>query len=195
MTDWRKTESYRSDKSKAQKALYRKRWAERNRHRQSANARLRTTGMPAELYEYLLAKQDGKCACCGNIPKRLAADHCHATGKLGLLLCDRCNVAISALESPLRPIWEAYLLANRSPGAYPKDIQDILDRATNKPTEGLDAYYVRRNRAVDKTPSVDLSPRRPREAAIKAAAARWGRASSTAPLLDLLALAPFGHRD
>jgi len=76
-----------------------------------AGRRLRRSRMTSERYNDLIAKQEGKCAICGNTPKTrgLHADHCHKTGKPGLLLCARCNVALSYIEHPLRPFWEKYL--------------------------------------------------------------------------------------
>jgi translation initiation factor 2 beta subunit (eIF-2beta)/eIF-5 len=59
-------------------------------------------------YMELLAKQDNKCAICkrpettknprNGKPKELAVDHCHATGKVRGVLCDKCNRAIGMLS-------------------------------------------------------------------------------------------------
>jgi len=60
-------------------------------------------GIDDDLYEQLLASQDGGCALCGNQPKRpkkdgtpyrLQVDHNHRTGKVRGLLCYRCNRAL-----------------------------------------------------------------------------------------------------
>jgi hypothetical protein len=52
----------------------------------------------AELYDRLLAEQDGHCALCETTPKtrRLHIDHDHATGRVRGLLCFRCNNALPA---------------------------------------------------------------------------------------------------
>jgi hypothetical protein len=56
--------------------------------------------MDTDLYESLLESQEGGCAICGGVPKRLKKDgtpyrfqidHNHRTGKVRGLLCFRCN--------------------------------------------------------------------------------------------------------
>jgi hypothetical protein len=59
-------------------------------------ARLRAYGLTVEAYESLLASQEGKCAICQTTAikgagKRLAIDHCHASGKVRGILCGNCN--------------------------------------------------------------------------------------------------------
>lgn len=64
---------------------------------QSANAHAnrieQTFGITGEDYARLLEAQNGRCAICGNRPRklRLAVDHNHATGEVRGLLCKRCN--------------------------------------------------------------------------------------------------------
>lgn len=57
-------------------------------------------GITFEYYEFMLNKQQGKCAICQNFPKSLtkngklkdlAVDHDHKTGKVRGLLCTSCN--------------------------------------------------------------------------------------------------------
>ena len=59
-------------------------------------------GMSFKEYELLIIAQNNRCAIC-NKPesqqlngklKRLAVDHCHTTGKVRGLLCQRCNTDI-----------------------------------------------------------------------------------------------------
>lgn len=71
----------------------------------------RKTGWTREAYDAAFERQAGNCYICAgrDEPIRLAPDHCHATGKLGKLLCRRCNVALGYIEHPMRPRWEAYL--------------------------------------------------------------------------------------
>ena len=57
-------------------------------------------------YDAMLAAQNYVCAICGRpersvfrgATKRLAVDHCHATGKVRGLLCAHCNQAIGRLD-------------------------------------------------------------------------------------------------
>jgi hypothetical protein len=38
--------------------------------------------------------QEGKCAICGSLERRLVIDHDHETGKVRALLCWGCNVGL-----------------------------------------------------------------------------------------------------
>lgn len=91
-------------------------WQQANRERYSAKLRewnLRTKyGLSIEDYEKLLASQHGACAICTAVPsskRRLAVDHCHATGKIRGLLCHTCNNLLGVFETR-KPQFEAYLL-------------------------------------------------------------------------------------
>jgi len=67
-------------------------------------------GISIEYYNQILEEQDGKCAIChitqnenvinnkSGEPARFAVDHCHRTGNVRGLLCDRCNRALGALR-------------------------------------------------------------------------------------------------
>lgn len=61
-------------------------------------------------YESLLAAQGGKCAMCPATKdtrgRDLCVDHCHKTGKVRGLLCDRCNRLLGWLREDLS-IFEA----------------------------------------------------------------------------------------
>ncbi len=63
---------------------------------------LRKYGITLETYESMLTEQNYVCAIChcpevelsttgGGSIKSLAVDHCHATGAIRGLLCQRCN--------------------------------------------------------------------------------------------------------
>ena len=53
-------------------------------------------------YERMLAKQQHACAICKRAVK-LVVDHCHTTGKIRGLLCQRCNHMIGhGADDPLR---------------------------------------------------------------------------------------------
>jgi hypothetical protein len=59
--------------------------------------RLRKYGLTAEEYERLLASQNGRCRGCGTTDpgrKGWHIDHCHATGRVRCLLCNRCNTVL-----------------------------------------------------------------------------------------------------
>jgi len=57
-------------------------------------------GLTAHGYKSMLIEQHGKCAACGEGEtvlsrsggvRSLSVDHCHKTGQIRGLLCDRCN--------------------------------------------------------------------------------------------------------
>jgi len=95
-----------------------KQWRNINRDRENENARrwrennpdkvalakrkinLKQFGMTIKAYDKLFAKQRGACAICKqpDLDKRLAVDHCHQTGKVRGLLCDRCNFSLGGFE-------------------------------------------------------------------------------------------------
>jgi Recombination endonuclease VII len=61
-------------------------------------------GINLEQYEAMLQHQGGVCAICGGQPKGgtstkyFSVDHCHKTGKVRQLLCNRCNTALGLLN-------------------------------------------------------------------------------------------------
>lgn len=67
-------------------------------HRRKKNL-LDKFGITPQCYDQMLADQDGHCAICLRMQdsKRLAVDHCHRTGVIRCLLCDRCNRGIGLL--------------------------------------------------------------------------------------------------
>jgi hypothetical protein len=78
---------------------------------------LRTTyGMTEKQWLDLLAAQGGGCAICGENEKtvhrsgavwRLSVDHCHTTGKIRGILCNRCNRAIGLLKDDVQLLRKA----------------------------------------------------------------------------------------
>lgn len=68
-------------------------------------------GMTPEQYDEMLKNQNNACAVCHQEEKLinhktgklspLSVDHCHATGKVRSLLCNRCNVTLGRVaDSP-----------------------------------------------------------------------------------------------
>jgi Recombination endonuclease VII len=83
------------------------------------NANLkRLYGISAAEYDALLAKQGGVCAICRKHSKRrLCVDHCHLTGTVRGLLCDRCNVGLGYLKEDQASLVAALAYL----GALPRD--------------------------------------------------------------------------
>lgn len=82
---------------KACRSAYRRASYQRNKHKEDANNRsvaLRLKyGITTDEYDMMYRAQSGCCAICNQAQhtKRLAVDHCHTTGAVRGLLCDKCN--------------------------------------------------------------------------------------------------------
>ena len=75
---------------------------------------IRTYGIQPEDYERMLSEQNGVCACCGDTEmnknkKHLSIDHCHHTGRVRALLCDRCNRGLGAFGDNIDNLRNAVL--------------------------------------------------------------------------------------
>jgi Recombination endonuclease VII len=86
----------------ADKDRLRKQWREAAKKYQTPEIRrkrvLAQYGLTLESYDEMLTAQNGACKICEKSPKEgerlLHVDHCHATGAIRGLLCDRCNVGL-----------------------------------------------------------------------------------------------------
>ncbi len=81
--------------------------ARREKHRDLLRERHLFTkyGLTVADYDAMYAAQNGRCAICGGPPSEsfryFSVDHNHETGEVRALLCMRCNVGLSYIESPL----------------------------------------------------------------------------------------------
>jgi len=99
------------DKKRAYTKAYKERHKERLAAEREANKdketdkRLRKVfGISIRDYEKMLKRQGGVCAICRREEKnkRLAVDHCHTTGVVRGLLCQKCNWAIGMFEDDIQ---------------------------------------------------------------------------------------------
>jgi len=64
---------------------------------------MRHYGITLADYNALVARQKGRCALCKKTStRRLCVDHCHRSGLVRRLLCQRCNCALGLLDDNAR---------------------------------------------------------------------------------------------
>lgn len=75
----------------------------------------KTFGVTKEDWMQMMALQGEVCAICKEPEKtrRLSIDHCHSTGKVRGLLCNRCNKAIGIFEDKVELLEEAIKYLNK----------------------------------------------------------------------------------
>jgi hypothetical protein len=86
-----------------------------------------------EDYDRMFQSQNGCCAICGKhkselkmkIKNNLCIDHCHETGIIRGLLCDKCNRGIGLLEDSLKNIKSAVIYLEKSQHA-PKAVEGFI---------------------------------------------------------------------
>ncbi len=83
-----------------------KEWAEKNPEQRKSNYLRSTYGITVEDYNLLYAKQKGCCAGCNRhqseLNKSLGVDHCHTTGIVRGLLCNKCNLAVGYVNDSIQ---------------------------------------------------------------------------------------------
>lgn len=60
----------------------------------------RKYGITSAQYDAMVEAQGGRCAACGESHK-LVIDHCHKSGKVRALLCDRCNRLLGVADDKI----------------------------------------------------------------------------------------------
>lgn len=79
-------------------------------------------------YEALYTKQEGRCACCGDLlgaGRATHVDHNHTTGVVRGLLCRCCNLAIGHLkDDPARALAAAVYLERHSVGTTKPGVEN-----------------------------------------------------------------------
>lgn len=98
----RKDACTKKEKAAKQRAYYKKNrvkivgkaiaWRAANPGRYLKARRRATFGEFAnDHYNECMKSQNGFCAICGTLMRKPCQDHCHLTGKMRALLCERCN--------------------------------------------------------------------------------------------------------
>ena len=88
-----------------------KQWENKNKDKRRKYRLKGEYGITPNDFDYLLRKQNGKCAICGitQCPtgRRFAVDHCHKTGKVRGLLCQACNTGLGKFNDSVHNLEEA----------------------------------------------------------------------------------------
>lgn len=104
-----------------------KKWQRENSERVRDKVMQRKYGIGLPEFEQLLDYQGGCCAVCGSTEK-LVVDHCHGTGAIRGILCDRCNVGIGCLNDDAhRLIAAANYLSEGGHAGYAQLVADRLN--------------------------------------------------------------------
>ena len=62
--------------------------------------------MSKEEYDRKVSACNSMCSVCGEIAK-LVVDHCHKTGIIRGLLCDKCNVGLGCFKDDIKILEQA----------------------------------------------------------------------------------------
>jgi len=92
-----------------------KNWSEKNRDCVRKH-QLKKYGLSNDDYNKMFEVQNGKCAICNKTSeKKLSVDHCHDSGKIRGLLCDRCNHGLGNFKENINFMFKAieYLECHR----------------------------------------------------------------------------------
>lgn len=92
-----------------------KKWYAGNYEKAASTNRKYLYGVSETQYQEQYRLQDGVCAICKNIPdrRRLDVDHCHKTGKIRGLLCQKCNRGLGNFGDSLLTLISAVKYAHQ----------------------------------------------------------------------------------
>lgn len=113
-TNWEWLEKLKKEEDETDKDWNARKWKDtraRNPDKEYERNLQRSFGISLDEYLQKFKNQNFVCSICQNPEtvvnghsktiKRLAVDHCHTTGKIRDLLCDRCNKTIGAAEDSI----------------------------------------------------------------------------------------------
>ncbi len=65
-------------------------------------------GISIDEYNAMATKQNNRCAICLKEPKVLYVDHCHKTGVIRGLLCNKCNLGLGRFDDDAELVQRAF---------------------------------------------------------------------------------------
>lgn len=81
-------------------------WAKNNPEARKRNMLKSAYGLSLEKYKEMMHDQEGCCFGCSTphseLKRGLMVDHCHKTGKIRGLLCERCNSALGMVKDNIK---------------------------------------------------------------------------------------------
>jgi hypothetical protein len=96
---WRAYHRDRYHRNPQPARAYAKTYAAENKERRRDTALRNLYGISAAKFDAMSEAQGGVCAICGGVGQRgLVTDHCHDSGEVRGLLCDRCNLNLGQFE-------------------------------------------------------------------------------------------------
>lgn len=108
---WKKKydEEYRkTHKIKRKKSSIRYTASESGRYKSRINLLIKSYKLSEDDYRELELKSKGCCSICGESLETPCIDHCHKTGEVRGLLCNKCNTAIGFLNDDVNLAFNAY---------------------------------------------------------------------------------------
>jgi hypothetical protein len=80
----------------------------------------KTFGITIEEYNLMLVDQNNSCYLCktnkDQLKRNLAVDHCHKTGKIRKLLCEKCNVGLGSFKENIETLTNAIIYLKEQHG-------------------------------------------------------------------------------
>lgn len=99
------------------------------------------SGLSEREYNWMLKKQDSRCAICKtkakDLNRRLAVDHCHELGAIRGLLCINCNLGLGLFRDDLRCLANALV--------YLEDFEEKVRLLGSERIEEIKKDYKRKN--------------------------------------------------
>ena len=91
---------------------YKKKWYAKNKAWAKEYANLKNYGVSTEALKNILSEQNNKCGICNSDldnSKNTHIDHCHTTGKIRGILCQKCNHGIGLFKDSTEILKRAIL--------------------------------------------------------------------------------------
>lgn len=111
--------SKKTEEAKASSKQASLRWKERNKDKIKNQVLKRTYGISLDEYNAMLSAQDNECAICekefaNNQRRNLYVDHCHTSGIVRGLLCQKCNQGLGLFDDNKRFLKKAISYLERN---------------------------------------------------------------------------------